>query len=175
MSGPVVVLVGPPGVGKTSVGRLLARALEVELRDTDRDIEEQTGSSVADLFVTEGEPHFRDLEVAAVANALANHPGVLTLGGGAVTEARTRQALAGHRVVFLDVGLSDVMRRLGMNRSRPLLLGNVRQQWMRLMDQRRPLYQEVAAATVNTDGRSAADVAKEIEEMLSVATGADGA
>ena len=166
MSTPLVVLVGPPGVGKSTVGRLLAKRFDVEFRDTDHDIEAQTGSSVADLFVTEGESHFRGLERDAVAEALRTHPGVLALGGGAVTDPATRQSLVGHRVVFLDVGLADAMRRLGMNRSRPLLLGNVRQQWLQLMEQRRPLYLEVATVALSTDGRTAKDVAREVEATL---------
>jgi shikimate kinase len=166
MTRPLVVLVGPPGVGKTTVGQRLARSLHVTLRDTDQDIEADAGSSVADLFVTEGEAHFRQLERAAVAAALSEHDGVLALGGGAVTDPATREQLTAQRVAFLDVGLADAMRRLGMNRSRPLLLGNVRQQWLGLMQQRRPLYLEVADITVATDGRDPDDVASEVEAFV---------
>jgi shikimate kinase len=166
MTRPLVVLVGPPGVGKTTVGQRLARSLHVTLRDTDQDIEADAGSSVADLFVTEGEAHFRRLERAAVAAALSEHDGVLALGGGAVTDPATREQLTAQRVAFLDVGLADAMRRLGMNRSRPLLLGNVRQQWLGLMQERRPLYLEVADITVATDGRDPDDVASEVEAFV---------
>jgi shikimate kinase len=156
-------------VGKTTVGARVAASLGVTLRDTDHDIEQQTGQSVADLFVSGGEPAFRALERDAVARALREHRGVLTVGGGAVMDAGTRALLHEHRVVFLDVGLSDAMRRLGVNRTRPLLLGTsgtVRQQWVALFEQRRPWYEEVATLTVSTDGRTPEQVASEVTQSL---------
>lgn len=164
-SGPLVVLVGPPGVGKTTVGSLVASALGVELRDTDHDVEQRTGETVADLFVTRGEAAFRALEKDAVATALAEHRGVLTLGGGAVMDAGTRALLRGRTVVFLDMALPDAMRRLGLNRSRPLLLGDsttVRQQWSMLLEQRRAWYEELATLRVDTTGRTPDEVAAEV-------------
>ncbi len=159
---PVVVLVGPPGSGKTTTAAALAERLGVAARDTDADVEAVTGSSVGDLFVEHGEEHFRDLERTAVAVALEEHDGVLAVGGGAVLDAGTRQRLAGRTVVFLDVGIKDAASRIGFNRDRPLLLGNPRQQWIRLMEQRRGVYEEVATVTVQTDGRTPAQVAEEI-------------
>nr|MCU0266047.1 AAA family ATPase [Actinomycetes bacterium] len=123
---PVVVVVGPPGAGKTTVGRLVAERLGVAFRDTDTDVEAAAGASVADVFVTEGEAGFRALERTAVAAALADHDGVLALGGGAVLDPGTRDRLVGRTVVFLDVGVADAARRVGFNRDRPLLLGNPR-------------------------------------------------
>jgi shikimate kinase len=164
-AGPVLVVVGPPGVGKTTVGRLVAQALGVGLRDTDHDIEVDTGESVSDLFVTRGEAVFRALEKSAVAAALREHDGVLTLGGGAVMDPDTRDALRGRTVVFLDVALPDAMRRLGLTQSRPLLLGDettVRQQWRALLEQRRPWYDEVATLRVDTSGRTPEQVAAEV-------------
>jgi shikimate kinase len=159
---PVVVLVGPPGSGKTTTAVALAARIGVAARDTDADVEAVAGSSVGDLFVEHGEEHFRDLERAAVAAALEGHDGVLAVGGGAVLDAATRQRLAGRTVVFLDVGIKDAATRIGLNRDRPLLLGNPRAQWISLMAQRRPVYEEVATVTVRTDGRTPEQVAEEI-------------
>lgn len=165
-AGPLVVLIGPPGAGKSTVGAMLAERLGVGLRDTDADIEASQGVSVQDIFVSEGEPFFRDLEVTAVARALAEHDGVLSLGGGAVMREETQAALAGHRVVFLDVDLARAAARVGMNSGRPLLLGNVRGQLKTLMDARRPLYASVARHRVDTSGLAARQVAEQILELI---------
>jgi shikimate kinase len=161
-----VVLVGAPGSGKTTVGALLARAWAVEARDTDADIVAAQGRSVADLFLEEGEERFRTLERTAVADALAGHEGVLSLGGGAVLDPGTRALLDGHRVVFLRVGLSDAVKRVGLGSGRPLLLGNVRSRIKALLDERTPVYESVASLVVETDGRTPEDVAGEIEKAL---------
>jgi shikimate kinase len=154
------------GAGKTTVATLLSEAWGVPFRDTDTDLEAAEGRSVADIFVESGEPHFRALEAAAVADALATHPGVLALGGGAILDPATRARLDGHRVVFLRVGLAEAVKRVGLGTSRPLLLGNVRGRIKALMDERAPLYEAVATLTVDTDGRDPEDVAREIEEGL---------
>jgi shikimate kinase len=163
---PRVVLVGPMGAGKSTVGALLARRWDVTLRDTDQDIETAERRSVSDIFVDAGEEYFRAREHAAVLTALAEHDGVLALGGGAVLEPRTRAALAGHRVVFLRVGLADAVKRVGLGTGRPLLLGNVRSRVKVLLDERLPVYLEVADHVVDTDGRTAEEVADEIDKAL---------
>ena len=148
---PVVVVVGPPGAGKTTVAELLAARLGVEVRDTDQDVEAAAGESIQDIFVSRGEAACRTLEAAAVAEALRTLSGVLALGGGAVVDPGTRALLADHTVVHLDVGLAQAAARVGMNSGRPLLLGNVRGRLKQLMDQRRPLYEEVATVTIDTN------------------------
>ncbi|AEW97696.1 MULTISPECIES: shikimate kinase [Streptomycetaceae] len=165
-TGPAVVLVGPPGAGKSTVGRVLAARLGVGYRDTDADIEATAGRPIPDIFVEDGEEHFRALERAAVRDALAAHPGVLALGGGAVLDDSTRAALAGLPVVFLDVGLADAVRRVGLDAPRPLLAVNPRARWRELMEQRRPLYTEVARAVVVTDGRTPEEVAEAVLAAL---------
>jgi shikimate kinase len=159
---PVLVVIGPPGAGKSTVGGVVAQRLGAEFRDTDADVEKAAGMSVPDIFVERGEVAFRALERTAVANALADHDGVLALGGGAVLDPATRRLLGEHCVVFLDVGLTEAVRRVGLARDRPLLIANPRAQLLRLLEERRPLYEEVADVTVSTDGRSPDDIADEV-------------
>lgn len=166
VSAPRAVLVGAMGAGKTTVGRLLAERWRVPFRDTDADVEAAEGRSVSDIFVDSGEEHFRSLERAAVRRALAEHEGVLALGGGAVLDAGTRDLLAGHRVVFLRVGLSESVKRVGLGSARPLLLGNVRGQIKTLLDARSSIYESVAERTVDTDGRTPAEIALLVAEAF---------
>jgi shikimate kinase len=167
----VAVLVGPPVSGKTTVGTAVADALGVVFRDTDADIEAETGSSVADLFVTQGEPYFRALEQAAVARALAEHDGVLALGGGAVMDDATRALLASYRraggtVVRLDVDLASAAKRVGLSRDRPVLGINPRAMLRHMLELRAPLYDEVATLTVSTGGRKPEDVVADVLAAL---------
>lgn len=163
--GPVLVLVGPPAAGKTTVGRLVADRLRVPFTDSDELVEDRAGKPVGDIFVDDGEEAFRVLEAAAVAGALAG-AGVLALGGGAVLSADTRARLAGHPVVFLSAGVPAAAHRVGLNRDRPLLLGNPRQQLRALLDARLPLYEEVAVATVATDELTPDEVADAVLAAL---------
>lgn len=163
---PVCVLVGAPGSGKTSTGRALADALGVLFRDTDTDIEQVAGKPIPDIFIEDGEEHFRALERQAVAIALKSFDGVLALGGGAVMAEQTQAALAGHTVVHLSVELTDAVKRVGLGAGRPLLALNPRAQLKYLLDQRRPVYERVATLTVVTDGRTPEDVAEEIHATL---------
>ena len=164
--GPAVVLIGPSGSGKTTVGRAVAMLLGVELCDTDQAIEVQQGRSISDIFLDEGESRFRELEQAEVASALASHTGVLSLGGGAVMDPATAAALAGHTVVFLDVGIADAAKRVGFNHARPLLAVNPRAQWTAMMNIRRPTYERLATFTVRSTGRTPQDIAAEIAQRL---------
>lgn len=163
-----IVLIGPMGAGKSTVAALLAEALGVPARDTDDDIEAAEGRTVSDIFVESGEAHFRALEREAVATALARGDGVLSLGGGAVLDEETRRLLSGsdHTVVFLRVGLAEAVKRVGLGTSRPLLLGNVRSRIKALLDERTPVYESLADLTLDTDQRSAQDVADEIRKTL---------
>ncbi len=163
---PSLVLVGPPGAGKSTVGRKVARALGVAFRDTDRDIEQTAGKRISDIFIDDGEEHFRALERAAVATALTDHDGVLSLGGGAILSAETRQLLQGHRVVLLDVDLSAASSRIGLNRDRPVLALNPRATLKTLLDERMPLYLEVAGRVVPTSGRSVVEVVEDVVRDL---------
>ncbi|MFF3194371.1 shikimate kinase [Streptomyces sp. RM1] len=166
MTAPQVVLVGPMGVGKSTVGRLLAERLGSGYRDTDDDIVAAEGRTISEIFVDEGEESFRALEKAAVAAALAGHEGVLALGGGAILDPGTRALLAGQRVVYLCMGVEEAVRRTGLNVARPLLAVNPRKQWRELMEARRHLYEEVATAVVETDGRTPEEVAQAALDAL---------
>ena len=163
---PLVVLVGPSGAGKSTVGRLLASRFGTTFRDTDTDVETIAGMKVADVFIDRGEEYFRELERVAVADALREHDGVLALGGGAILDHDTRQLLHAHRVIFLDVDLADATKRVGFNRDRPLLLDNPRAQLHAMMEARRPLYEEVATATVVSSGKTVTAVAAEVAEEI---------
>lgn len=160
---PAVVLIGPPGAGKTTVGTALAARLGVAFTDTDAVVEASAGKPVSDIFVTDGEPEFRRLERDAVALALDTRDGVIGLGGGAVMDEQTRVRLAGHRVVYLETGFTELARRVGLDRARPLLIGtNPRAQLKALLEQRLPVYDGLAWLTVDTNGRDPEEIAAEI-------------
>jgi shikimate kinase len=154
------------GVGKSTVGALVAERLGCAYRDTDDDIVAAQGRTVADIFVDEGESAFRAIEKLAVSEALAGHDGVLALGGGSILDADTRALLAGHQVVYLSMDVEEAVQRTGLNAARPLLAVNPRRQWRELMEARRSLYTEVARAVVATDGRTPEEVARAVLDAL---------
>jgi shikimate kinase len=163
---PVAVLVGPPGAGKSTVGEAVAALLGVPFGDTDAMIVERVGKPIPEIFFDDGEAYFRQVEAETVTSALSSFDGVLALGGGAVVNDATRALLAAYPVVFLSVELTDAVKRVGLGAGRPLLNVNPRATLKFLMDQRRPLYAEVATHTVATDGRTPEDVAAEVATLL---------
>ncbi|MFE0704924.1 shikimate kinase [Streptomyces sp. NPDC058872] len=164
--GPQIVLVGPMGSGKSTVGALLAARLGAPYRDTDADIVAAEGREISDIFVEDGEEHFRALERAAVATAVAEHTGVLSLGGGAILDPDTRALLTGRPVAYLSMDVEEAVRRVGLNTARPLLAVNPRRQWRELMEARRHLYTEVARVVVATDDRTPEEVAQAVLDAL---------
>ncbi|MFD5783623.1 shikimate kinase [Streptomyces sp. NPDC126933] len=163
---PLIVLIGPMGVGKSTVGELLAERLGTGFRDSDADIVSAQAMSVSDIFVNEGEPRFRELEREAVRLAVAEHPGVLALGGGAILDADTRELLTGLPVVYLSMEVGEAIKRVGLNTARPLLAVNPRQQWKLLMEARRHHYTDVARVVVATDDRTPEEVAEAVLDAL---------
>lgn len=156
---PVLVLVGAPGSGKTTVGALVADLRGLGFRDTDADVEAAAGCSISDIFVDEGEAGFRRREQAAALSALREHDGVLALGGGAIESTDVREALTGLPVVLLTVSAPEAAKRVGIDGARPMSLGNVRSVWTNQLKTRQPLYESVAVATVDTDELSPDQVA----------------
>lgn len=173
---PKAVLVGLPGSGKSTIGRRLAKALGVGLLDTDVAIEQRTGRSIADIFAIDGEQEFRRIEEDVVRAALADHDGVLSLGGGAVTSPGVRAALAGHTVVYLEISAAEGVRRTGGNTVRPLLAGPDRaEKYRALMAKRAPLYRRVATMRVDTNRRNPGAVVRHILSRLQVPSPSEAA
>ena len=160
--GPAVILIGPPGAGKSTVGELLAGLLCVAYTDTDTVIEQEAGKPVGDIFIEDGEPAFRAMERAAVARCVAAHRGILGLGGGAVMDPGTQQLLASQRVVYLRTGFAAAAHRVGLDTPRPLLAINPRARLRELLEQRLPVYEGLAWLTVATDDREPREIAGEI-------------
>ena len=166
---PQVILIGPPGAGKTSVGKALGQRLSKNFADTDLLIEKQSGLRVSEIFLDKGEPFFRELEREVVLRELGGFDGVLALGGGAVMNVDVENALrqSPDPICFLDVSLSSAAPRIGFNRDRPLLIGNPRAKWQELMNIRRPIYESLATLTVSTDSGTPSQIAQEVADILS--------
>jgi shikimate kinase len=167
---PLAVVIGPPGAGKSTIGRRLAAALGVRWHDTDSAIETAQGASISDLFVDHGEAHFRALEREEVARALTEGDVVVSVGGGAPLDPQTQELLRGHTVVFLDVGIADAARRIGFEGNRPLLMVNPRASWTKMMNERRATYESLATVRVDTAGRKPAEIVAEIVAALGRST-----
>jgi len=169
---PKAVLIGPPGAGKSSVGRALGKILQCEVMDTDAQVEKQSGKKISEIFTEDGEPVFRALEKEVVLDALKNSSGVVALGGGSVLDDEVANYLRQSNllVAYLEVSISQAAPRVGFNKERPLLALNPRQQWMALMEKRRPIYESLATLRIATDNRKPAEVAAEIASAIGVST-----
>lgn len=164
---PTAVLVGPPGAGKSTIGRRLAQALSVPLFDTDAAVELESGRSIKEIFAQDGEQAFRVVEEEIVARALATETGIVSLGGGAILSGRTRSLLRGHTVIYLEISVGEGLKRTGKSTARPLLAGaDPRAKYQELMRHRRPLYRGVSTIRIRTDGRSPARVVQQLVAKL---------
>lgn len=159
-----IALIGPPGSGKSTVGKALASALALGFKDTDLLIEERMGRSIADIFVVDGEPYFRENELTVLKEVLLNRDCVISLGGGAPISEPAQRLLGDSEalIIFLDVSLATAAPRVGFNRDRPLLLGNPRAQWQALSDKRRPIYENLADVVIQVDGLSVSEIVERI-------------
>jgi shikimate kinase len=163
-----IVLIGPPGAGKSSVGRALSKELSMPFIDSDSEIEKAAGKTISEIFVDDGEQVFRKMEVEIVSKLLTDFTGVIALGGGAPITLETQQKLESidFPIIFIDVSISQAATRVGFNKDRPLLLINPRQQWLNLMNDRRPIYERLASEIVSSDNKKPVEVAKIISEKL---------
>ena len=166
---PHIILIGPPGAGKTSVAKALSKRIGKRFVDTDALVEKKSGKKISEIFLEEGEPRFRELEREAVIEALSGDEEIIALGGGAILDESIRKEIAtSGQVIFLDVSISNAAPRVGFNRERPLLVGNPRAQWLSLMEKRRPLYEQLATTTISTDNKKPEDVVTEILEKVKI-------
>ena len=163
-----LILMGPMGSGKTTVGKKVAHELNLEFTDTDSLIEQTESRSITDIFVEDGEPYFRKIEAEIVQRAIVSNAGVLSLGGGAVMDTQTQNVIKKSSAIkiFLDISLAAVAPRVGFNNQRPLLLVNPRQKWQELMNQRRTIYESLADHVIDVSEKTIGQVATEIVGVL---------
>jgi shikimate kinase len=166
------ILIGPPGAGKSSVARSLGKLINRPVLDTDLLVEERCGKSISDIFLEDGESFFRREELKVLLEAIQDENSILALGGGSILREEAREALISSKrpIVFLDVSISNAAPRVGFNKDRPLLTINPRQQWLGLMETRRPIYESLATITLNTDNRKPVEVAQELAQKLELLT-----
>ena len=155
----VVVLVGFMGAGKTTVGHIVAERLGQPFVDSDVLIEQRLGRDIRDIFRTEGEPWFRQLEHATVADLVRGQDAVIALGGGAVEDSRSRAVLRNARVVYLRVSYDEAMARVQSDEFRPMLH---RPDLDEVYKRRLPVYEDLSVLTVDTDGRRPDTIAHEV-------------
>jgi len=163
-----VILIGPPGSGKTSIGRQVAKITNSVFTDTDHEIETKVGKSITNIFLEDGESFFREREKEIVIQTINDKTGVISLGGGSVLDSEVQKILENLKdeVVYLEVTISNAAPRVGFNKDRPLLAGNPRAKWQELMEARRPIYERLAGRKVSTDNRKPNEVAAEIAKAV---------
>ena len=162
-----LILIGPPGAGKSTVGKVIAKEMQLRLIDTDSRIEEETGKKISDIFLEDGEDSFRTIEKRVVLNALEENGVVISLGGGSILDEQVYQRLLNEPlVVYLEVSISNAAPRVGFNTERPLLVANPRAQWLKLFESRKDKYERLARFQVSTDNRKPKEVAGEIIGLI---------
>ena len=162
-----VILIGPPGCGKSTVGKLLAKELQLNFLDSDSEVSKRAGKSISDIFLEDGEGKFRELERDVVLDALDSNVGVIALGGGSILDAEVFSRLEREpKVVYLEVSISNAAPRVGFNTDRPLLVGNPRQQWLKLFEARREKYERLGKFRVSTNNRKPKEVVSELKEII---------
>ena len=163
-----VIFIGPPGSGKSSVGKEVAAILKLSHIDTDQLIEEKSGKRISDIFLEDGEPAFRRMESEIVLEVLQQDNCVISLGGGSVIDSEVADKLRVEpNVIYLEVSISNAAPRVGFNAERPLLVANPRQQWLKLMEDRKPIYEGLGRRRISTDNRKPREIAREIAGLLS--------
>ena len=162
-----IIFIGPPGSGKSSVGRELAILMNLSHIDTDSLIEAKTGKKIADIFLEDGESTFREIERKVVLESLKEDNSVISLGGGSVLDLEVAERLRHEpNVIYLEVSISNAAPRVGFNTDRPLLVANPRQQWLKLMETRKSIYEELGSKKVSTDNRKPKEIATEVLELI---------
>ena len=162
-----LVLIGPPGSGKSSVAKSLAKKTGKRFVDTDKVIEEREGKPITEIFLEDGEKHFRTVESEVVLQTLAGEDEIVALGGGSILSEVVREELKKFSpIIYLEVSISNAAPRVGFNRERPLLLGNPRAQWLALMENRRLIYERLATFKISTDNKKPDQVTSDILEYV---------